>query len=240
MNRYASIALVSSLLAGASAFAPAPASRSTTKLFSDASDNYWDPLMLSQLGKNIDTFPNMFPDQQFVTEAEIKHGRMSMLAWTGVWATHEGGLGLGMHIPGFPVEPDWTKAFGVFSAEQPALTAAIILLISIAEGESVGHAGDNFRGKSSKEPGNFGLDPFGLLTKLSPERKARYKTVEMANGRAAMIAMASLFAFESIPGSVPLMDLFAFPSIELFSRQATYPCLLPKMNALQRRFLIMI
>jgi hypothetical protein len=27
------------------------------------------------------------------------------------------------------------------------------------------------------------------------------------NGRAAMIAMASLFAFKAIPGSVPIMDI---------------------------------
>ena len=89
MNRFASITLaLSSLLTGASAFAPAPQTKASTKLFSDVSDDIWDPLMLSQLGKNIDTFPNMFPDQQFVAEAEIKHGRMSMLAWTGIWATH--------------------------------------------------------------------------------------------------------------------------------------------------------
>ena len=95
----------------------------------------------------------MFPDKQFLQEAEIKHGRMSMLAWTGVWATCNSGLGLGMHIPGFPTEPDFTKAFGEFSAAQPALTAAILLFISIAEGESVGWSGDNWRGKSTKEPG---------------------------------------------------------------------------------------
>ena len=106
------------------------------------------------------------------------------------------------------MESDWTKAFDVFASEQPAWTAAILLFISIAEGESVGHSGDNFRGMSTKEPGNLGFDPWGLLKKLSPEKQERYKKVEMANGRAAMIAMASMFAFESIPGSVPLMDVF--------------------------------
>jgi len=164
--------------------------------------------MLSELGKNIDTFPNMFPDQQFVKEAEIKHGRMSMLAWTGIWATHQGGMGLGMHIPGFPVESDWTKALGVFASEQPAWFAGILLFISIAEGESVGHSGDNFRGKSSKTAGDLGFDPWGLKARLSEEEVARYTDVEMKNGRAAMIAMASMFAFESIPGSVPIMDVF--------------------------------
>lgn len=118
------------------------------------------------------------------------------------------GFGLGLHFDGFPVEADWTKALGVFAAEQPAWFAGILAFISIAEGESVGHSGDNFRGKGSKVPGDLGLDYLGLKARLSDEEVARYSKVEVTQGRAAMIAMASLFAFESIPGSVPLMDLF--------------------------------
>jgi len=49
----------------------------------------------------------------------------------------------------------------------------------------------------------------GLASKMTPEQAERYKIVETKNGRAAMIAMASLFAYESIPGSVPLMDIFS-------------------------------
>merc|ERR1719247_2181509 len=100
-----------------------------------------------------------------------------------------------MHLPGFPVEPDFTKAFGAFAAEQPAMTAAVLTFISIAEGESVGWSGDNFRGKSTKEPGDLGLDFLGLKGKLSDDKKERYKIVELKNGRLAMIAMASLFAW---------------------------------------------
>ena len=118
-------------------------------------------------------------------------------------------MGLGMHIPGMPIESDWTKALGVVASEQPGLFAAILFFISIAEGESVGHSGDNWRNVSTKEPGNLGLDPLGLKAKLTEEEFARYKIVELKNGRAAMIAIASLFAMESIPGSVPLMDVFS-------------------------------
>lgn len=72
----------------------------------------------------------------------------------------------------------------------------------------MGHSGDNFRGKSTKSaPGDLNFDYLGLKKKLSPEKLARYDLVETVNGRAAMIAMASLFAFKSIPGSVPIMDL---------------------------------
>jgi len=60
---------------------------------------------------------------------------------------------------------------------------------------------------STKEPGNLGFDPWGLTKKLSPERQAHYKIIEKKNGRAAMIAMGSLFSMEAIPGSVPIMDV---------------------------------
>ena len=80
--------------------------------------------------------------------------------------------------------------------------------ICIAEGESVGHSGDNFRGKSSKDDqGNLNFDYLGLKKTLSPAKYERYQEVELKNGRAAMIAMASLFSFKAIPGSVPIMDL---------------------------------
>ena len=111
-----------------------------------------------------------------------------MLAWTGIWAATEGGLGLGWHFPGAPVEPDWTKALGVFAAEEPYVFGAILAFICLAEGESVGHSGDNFRGKSTKVPGDLNFDYLGLKKKLSPERLARYKIAELKNGRAAMIA----------------------------------------------------
>jgi hypothetical protein len=112
-----------------------------------------------------------------------------------------------MHFPGFPDDADWTKALGTFAVEQPAWFGGILFTIAIAEGESVGHSGDNFRGKSTKVPGDLNFDYLGMKKKLSPEKYERYQRVEMKNGRAAMIAMASLFAFESIPGSVPIMDI---------------------------------
>jgi light-harvesting complex I chlorophyll a/b binding protein 1 len=205
-----SVAVSAALLASASAFAPAKVAPSKTALAAVPAGEYWDPLSLAKLGtgESFDTFPGMFPNWQYLEESEIKHGRMCMLAWTGVWATHQGGLGLGLHFPGFPVEPDWTKALGVFAAQEPIWFGVILALICIAEGESVGHAGDNWRGKSKKTtPGDLNFDYLGLGKTLSADRKAHYAKSEVVNGRAAMIAMASLFSFETIPGSVPLMDL---------------------------------
>ena len=150
------------------------------------------------------SFPNMFPHPKFMNEAEIKHGRMAMLAWTGVWATE-----MGFHFPGAPVADTWTNGLSVWAKEDPGGFGAILLFISLAEGESVGHSGDNFRGMSTKVAGDLGFDWMGMQKKLPAEEAARYKVVELKNGRSVMNATASLFAWKSIPGSVPLMNLFS-------------------------------
>lgn len=82
-----SLAVTSSLVAGAAAFAPTSSVAKSSAL--QAKAEIWDPMGLYELGSGeaFDTFPNMFPEKQFLEAAEIKHGRQAMLAWTGVWAT---------------------------------------------------------------------------------------------------------------------------------------------------------
>lgn len=46
-------------------------------------------------------------------------------------------------------------------------------------------------------------DPFGLSSGKSEEAKARGRSVEIKNGRLAMLAMAALYCEATIPGSVP-------------------------------------
>lgn len=203
------LSLTAALLASASAFTT-PSTRVVGSKTMLKAGEVWDPMGFYELssGEAFDTFPGVFPDKQYLQASEIKQGRMAMLAWTGVWATTKGGLGLGLHFPGFPEDSDWTTALGTFATEQPVWFGAILSFICIAEGESVGHSGDNFRGKSTKDDqGNLNFDYLGLKKSLKPEKYARYQEVELKNGRAAMIAMASLFAFKAIPGSVPIMDL---------------------------------
>ena len=83
--------LISSLalVASASAFVPQQQAPVSKTALASSTEEIWDPLGLYTLGNGeaFDTFPNMFPNEQFLEEAERKHGRMSMLAWTGVWAT---------------------------------------------------------------------------------------------------------------------------------------------------------
>jgi len=89
--------VLATLVASSAAFAPALQSISSStsalsaKGYEEVGGVPFDPLSLAKLGTgdSFDTFPNMFPNEQFLKEAEIKHGRQAMLAWTGVWATHE-------------------------------------------------------------------------------------------------------------------------------------------------------
>lgn len=204
--------LLAALVGTAAAFAPSTPVTKTSALSATKAVAYnpefggedFDPMGFSKMHEIKGAFPNMFPHTQFLEEAEIKHGRMSMLAWTGVWATE----GLGWHFPGAVGGDDWATGLNVWAREDPGSFGAVLGFIAIAEGEGVSHAGDNFRGVSKKVPGDMGFDWMGMTKKFDDEKVNRYKTVEKKNGRAAMIAMASLFASKAIPGSVPLMDAF--------------------------------
>ncbi len=90
-----SLALLATLATSTSAFAPSTSNVVSSKTalpavtgFEETGGEMWDPLGLYNLESAADTFPNMFPMSDFLDEAEIKHGRMAMLGWTGVWATH--------------------------------------------------------------------------------------------------------------------------------------------------------
>lgn len=175
-----SLCVLSALLASTCAFTtPKTGGLKSTSL--QAKGEVWDPLGLYELGTGeaFDTFPGVFPNKQYLDASEVKHGRMAMLGWTGVWATSSDPLGLNLHFPGFP-EADWTQALGVFATEQPAWFGAILAFVCIAEGESVGHTGDNFRGKSTKaDQANLNFDYLGLGKRLPADRIARYKEVEI-------------------------------------------------------------
>ena len=84
-----SFAVLSALVASVSGFAPTTTPVAKSSALRSAAEEIWDPLGLYELGSGeaFDTFPNVFPDKQFLQASEAKHGRMAMLAWTGVWAT---------------------------------------------------------------------------------------------------------------------------------------------------------
>lgn len=92
MAKLSVLAVLAALAGSASAFAPTQqaSTAAVSKTALKAAD-YWDPMGLYTLGSGeaFDTFPNMFPNQQYLDASEKKHCRMAMLAWTGIWATHQ-------------------------------------------------------------------------------------------------------------------------------------------------------
>jgi hypothetical protein len=77
---------------------------------------------LGKLEDANDTFPNMFPKSQYLQESEIKHGRMSMLAWTGVWATHV----VSFNLQAFPLT--CSPVYYFFQTARLQLTINIIFI----------------------------------------------------------------------------------------------------------------
>merc|ERR1712066_992782 len=160
----------------------------------------WDPMGFSKLyDRNFDFNMVMtYPHVQWLREAEIKHGRICMLAFVGMvvqqWT----------HIPGLPVQPDWTLALDACYADKTAALGIVQISIFafLVEGRWSSH--DSWIGQMDREPGYLGFDPLKLTKKPNFDLKAKQLS-ELKNGRLAMIGVASMAANHAIPGSVPLL-----------------------------------
>merc|ERR1711879_36174 len=139
-----------------------------------------------------------YPHVQWLREAEIKHGRICMLAFVGMvvqqWT----------HIPGLPVEPDWTLALDACYADKFAAIGIVQISIfcMLVEGKYSSHYA--WLGTMDREPGDLGFDPLKLTEKPGFDL-AKKQLSELKNGRLAMIGVASMAANHMIPGSVPLL-----------------------------------
>jgi light-harvesting complex I chlorophyll a/b binding protein 1 len=134
----------------------------------------FDPLGLS----------NYFP-MDYLREAELKHCRISMLAIAGFVA-----VDLGARI--YPLPEEW-KGVTAATAHDPLVAFGslgnIALFVSIFEMVSWISVAQMLQG-SGREPGNFGFDPLQFSSKLNEDQKKTMKMKELANGRAAMMAIS--------------------------------------------------
>jgi len=205
----------------------APAARSVAPVMETSADlealatklnpivGFYDPLGLSAGPYEA------FSEEQaigWLRHAEIKHGRVAMMAFVGFIVGSNG-----IHFP-WNLQADLPYAT---IAEIPAPAAQWDALPSSAKLQILGFVGllellgervtphymsGGVPGKypSFKDSGvpHFALDlydPFGLFKKASDEKKARGLLAEVNNGRLAMIGIMAFLAESKVPGSVPAL-----------------------------------
>lgn len=136
---------------------------------------YFDPLGFAKVGD--------FEGFRFKRAAELKHGRVAMLASVGLVTQHY------VRLPGFDMAgTDWASQFNTI-VTIPALYQFTILLIVILFLEL-----SIWAQEEDKEPGNFG-DPLNLGM-YSIEMRNR----ELNNGRFAMFATVGIIAAQNFSG----------------------------------------
>ena len=129
-----------------------------------------------------------FAPMDFLREAELKHGRMAMLAWLGFVA-----VDCGFHIYPFPEAYEGLTSVTAHDAlvEYGAM-GQLFLWIGLAESLNTISLIQMLYEDSGREPGDFGLDPIGFLAGKSDAEIEEMKLKELKNGRLAMLAFSGV------------------------------------------------
>jgi len=195
-------AIIATLIASVAAFAPAQQKASSTSLsaFEDALGSQpplglYDPFGLISNGDQ-----DRFDRLRYV---EIKHGRISMLAFLGNIITRAG-----LHLPG-SIDYDG-DAFSSFGNGWAAVGAdgisragvyqiiAFIGFLELFVMKDVNGEGE-FPGDFRNGFLDFGWDKFDDATKL------KKRGIELNNGRAAMLGIFGLMVHEQLGGELPIV-----------------------------------
>jgi hypothetical protein len=153
---------------------------------------YWDPLGLSA---------GASPGQvAYLREAELKHGRVCMLASLGFIVAERyhpffgGWDGPALQAPADPgTFLFWPAFLGV--------TGGIEVLTGLGRGEGTDDIGLAPALKEGLVPGDIGWDPLGFKGKLQGEDWKNMQDRELAHGRLGMIATLGLILQEAIVSS---------------------------------------
>jgi hypothetical protein len=186
----------------------------------------FDPFYLSSISKNFAGFiqppqweevGDGIPTLYWMREAELKHGRVCMLAWTG-WLATDGAFGpVPFRFPGaiFQDAPSSFEAHNVMVAN--GSLGFMLFAIGFIEFCTSAALVEVARGESDREAGDFKLDPLQFLKDKSKADVDTMKLKELQNGRAAMLAFAGVVTQAGLGGNefpylVPYVD--GVPSLE--------------------------
>lgn len=135
----------------------------------------------------------------FLQEAEIKHGRICMLAVVGFLVQEQFSFGGHLFPKMLPVD-----AHNYFIETGGMIP--ILLLVSAFEGISCYGLKQTVEG--NRAPGDFGFDPLGLGK--DPAAYKKYQANEIMNGRLAMIAIGGLIHQQWLTHQGPITQLTNF------------------------------
>merc|ERR1719198_559728 len=127
---------------------------------------------------------------KWMREAELKHGRMCMLAWTGYVA-----VDLGLKIPGEKYAALTSYTAHAATAKKELFLA--LLLVGTADTIGFTQIYNMMDGEDDRAPGDFGFDPLKLL----PGNEEKYKLAELTHARAAMLAFAGVVTQSALPST---------------------------------------
>ena len=201
------IAILASLIASAAAFAPAKQAASSTSLKAFEGElgaqpplGFFDPLGLVADGDE-----EKFARLRYV---ELKHGRISMLAVVGYLTTAAGVRFPGAEeIPGGFAALDnlpgmvWAQAIATWAMMEAANQDQFQAPWGVGDGTAEGKA--EFKGDFRNGALDFGWD------KQSDDWKRRKRSIELNNGRAAMMGILGLMVHEKLGNIDTILPLAA-------------------------------
>lgn len=180
----------------------------------------FDPFYLSSIPKNFAGFiqPPQWEDVEGIStlywmrEAELKHGRVAMMAWAG-WLAADGAFG---PVPlRFPAEvyQDVANSYEAHDAMVAQGSLGFMLFavgfIEFCTGSVLVEVA---KGESDREAGDYKLDPLSFLKDKSKEDVDNMKLKELQHGRAAMLAFSGVVTQAAL-GGTEFPYLVPYPSV---------------------------
>jgi len=169
----------------------------------------FDPFYLSSIPKNFAGFiqPPQWEDVEgiptlyWMREAELKHGRVTMLAWFGYLAT-DGAFGpVPLRFPG-AMYHDVANSYEAHNTMVAQGSMGFLLfVVAFVEFCMSGALVEVAKGESDRAAGDFKLDPLQFLKGKSEEEVNAMKLKELQNGRLAMLAFSGVVTQAALGGT---------------------------------------